>query len=286
MPLIAVSFLLAACLFVNVCRAEESVSAKLHPVHIEQYDIIATPGSRVWLQARLATQGFLSSRKGIPNLRVVFRDRYTELGIGRTDSGGVVSILHEISDAPGVLEYSIEFEGNDRHAPAKATGLLYNYDPARPLLVCQIDGITIGVPEKNFMTADLEKTPPIPGASVALQMLNNQFNIIYFTRGGQDFIQRFHEWVLVKAIPPGPVFSQEKGIVPFLPKMSGPIISQLKKKFPRVRAGICSRPDDARMFLKMGLQTIVISQDTRLSLPEGAQVISEWPAAAPLLKSD
>lgn len=253
-------------------------------VDITIYDTICHTGENVWLRARLSRPGFLWFRKIIEAADVKFSYRGSIIGETATNESGIASALYESPENPSVIEYIVRFEGNEELAPAEKTGRLYVYDISRPVMLCNIDELLIGAPVKSLFEKEPEKIPPEEGLPISLQMLHQNYNMVYLTDRDTEFYEKFVQWMLFKAIPPGPVLLRDKGLYPLAEKRyKDNIIPRLKFIFQRVRAGVTHSKKDAELFLKYDLRAVVISDRKASSFPDKAEVVSSWEEAAETL---
>lgn len=301
MVLLAAVFALPGCLPKPVRQAKTLgsgyVSGEMvladHGVLFYAHDVLAHPGERVRLTARLRKP---RSFAGVGGVTVTFHadgDGREPIGSAKTDLQGFARIDWT---PPGEGPWRLtarpaERVWHIRHDIRKAAAelLVLVAQPRRPFLVVDLDRTLVDDSFYEVLTDDDPEA--MPESAETLRRVARHYGIVYLTQRADILTRKSKRWLTAKDFPLGPLITcRLRESLDDGPEAKDKRLAVLKARFPNTRIGIGDRIADARAYLSAGMTAYLIphckrkARDMRAlarqirSLPskDRVQVVKDW----------
>ena len=217
-------------------------------------DQVAPLGEDAPVVVRVQLNDFLFLRTPAKDLPMRFRIRRGAERVARTDDLGYAGTLVPAPDSPGRYLMTVDLtdtEGEELSGLAS----VYVWDPAKPVVVVEVDCLPVGGRGVSAVTA-----------------LNNLAadgaNIAYLTRRNPEEHYYVHDMLSVGGYPPGPVLMWRRQRYHIVRRsrfnvrivVQARLVSQLtelRRIFPNMTAGICDSTLAAKAFVSAGLEAVI-----------------------------
>jgi hypothetical protein len=283
-------------------------------------DVMALPGARVTLTARIEAAGPRIFRPRLEGVGIAFSrapasddlpdvdgrgpDRERRLpegervGVAVTDGGGFARLEIDAPAAAGNYFYRIRLE-EPESVPLESDEvyLVVSVNPAeRSLIITDIDKTICETSVDARPEEPPEDVPPLAGAPAVLREQAAKHQIVYFSARPTSLVHRTRSWLSTHGFPAGPVFFQIADRY-----NAGRLDSewQFKKDFIRehikptwktVSWGIGNIEFDHQAYQTNGIPTILVGSDSTekdagaAGASRGYQRLPDWKAVDEFLK--
>jgi len=251
---------------------------------LQGFDALAPRGRAVILEAKLErASGFLGVHPDVHGVEVAFEAGGATIGRARTGRDGLARVAW--TPTSGIDEHAItvRVEGGRRWVADPAPLRVFARDPARPVLVVDLDGTVCESSEFDVATRPPSEIAACDGAAAALGRLAARFDVVYLTARDDAFSARSREWLDLRGFPRGPVLVRDVGPRTLSAEAyKAERLLDLARDF-RLAAGVGDRDEDARAYLAAGLAAIVVGGDGTRGIPARARHARDWAAVEKLL---
>lgn len=270
--------LLAALLSpVAIANGEKS------PARLHGFDALSPRGRSVAIEAKLERQGLLGVHPDLHGVELVFESGVSEIGRARTGRDGIARIAWDAP--PGTTEHAVRVRVADgsRFSATPAPLRVFTRDPARSVLVVDLDGTVCASSGLFVATRPASEIEARVGAAAALGRLAARFDVVYLTARDDALAGRSREWLDLRGFPHGPVLVRDVRLSTLsAEKYKTERLRALARDF-RLAAGVGDRDEDARAYLAAGMEAIHLGGAR--GLPERARRAADWAEAERLLSA-
>ncbi len=260
---------------------------------LKAYDVLALPGERVQLAARLQS-GTLQRDLGARSIRIL-RNGWLVKTVTTDDEG--YGLTHFTPKRPGNYVFSVEVEpiGLKSTPPEPVELLVACRASDEPMVIVDVDKTLAHTKSWRFFTKNPE---PMAGSVDVMRRLAKDYTIVYITHRPQQYAHHTKAWLLRHGYPTGPLLMPE--VVDFARgsrRYKTRELTKLKSKFPNIRIGIGDKISDIQAYHNSGLKTFLILNDEDCDdpkdylelaqeldrLPEDVQVVRNWSQIASVI---
>jgi hypothetical protein len=278
--------LLLALLFCSGCSRINRYLGADGDYLLKAYDVLALPGERVQLSARLQS-GTIQRDLAGRSIRVL-RNGWFVKTVTTDDKG--YGLTHFTPKRPGNYVFSIEAEpvGLKSTPPEPVKLLVACRASSEPMAIVDLDKTLAHTKSWRFFSQNPE---PMPGSVDVMRRLAKDYTVVYVTHRPQQYAHRTKTWLLRHDYPAGPLLMPE--VVDFARgsrRYKSRELAKLKSKFPNIRIGIGDKISDIQAYHNSGLKAFLILNDEDCDdpedylelaqeldrLPEGVQVVCKW----------
>ena len=279
--LLILAAILAVLLAAFCCTLARQDEARL-----QGYDVLARPGDKVVLRAKLESMATPVFHKDIRGVTVFFELDGKVVGSAVTDGQGWADVAYHVSENAGRdLTVTCALAPGDKYLAEPANILVVIKKNTAPAIVTDIDHTIADVGSAGFLVKSNESVPALPGAPEALTRLSKKYTIIYVTARDDAFMNTTKEWLDLRKFPKGPVFFNDYGGKSMsATKYKTAEIARLKKRFPNITAGVGDKVGDAEAYLANGMRAFLIGDKMPEDMPEGARFARSWAEVEKLLQ--
>lgn len=228
-----------------------------HGAVFHTYDVLAYPGSKAHLAARLRYSRNLNP---ISDVKITFYHGRRIIGSDETGSDGVASVKWKVGRV-GTYHVSARITEVDRDnqallrvSPSPLLVSVRNKDT--PFLVVDLDRTVVGSSFLSVLTGDARA---MSDSVSVLNRLARTDAIIYLTHRPALMTRRSKQWLQTNGFPPGPVLlSSFRGFFLGSKKYKSARLADLRKAYPNVRVGIGDKPGDAQAYVDSNMIAYLI----------------------------
>jgi len=272
---ILASLVLAAAVGPWLASAEEK---KKEPnAYITGFDVLALPGKKVPLRAKLERHGLLGLQPDVhgDTLHFFLGDRL--LGSEKTKGDGIAEVSFE-PPGPGQHQITVRLDGKSKYRADDAPLIVAVYPPETRFFVTDIDHTVADISAVEFLLKPNEKVPVVKDSVEVLGRLSSRYVILYVTARDEAFTRKTREWLVMKQFPRGPVFFWDfLGADLSHRRYKTALIANLKKSFPNIAAGAGDLPEDGQAYLDNKMRAFVITSEPKNDdIPKGAEPVAGW----------
>lgn len=230
------------------------------------HDAITTPGRPVDVRVKFERTVLGYWRPDLRDKRVTI----DVLGARRpavTDRDGMAS-TRVVPTAPGVYPISARL---DRHTSPLATSRLFVLDPARPVVVVDIDGTISDLPDWQVPFIG-HRAKTFVGAPALMHDLARRYQIIYLTARDDTFDAKSRAFLRLHGFPDGPVIYNDLGLGTKAERDQlkagnhGPFklgqLNALRARGVKLELGIGNAETDAFAYENAGLPSYILTKLT------------------------
>lgn len=232
-------------------------------------DLLALPGSRVRLVARVERYLIRFVDPSVRGATVDFFEGDTKIGAAVTDARGFASI--EIDAGPvGRRRFVVR---TNRAEEALVVDVL----PAdAPVLVLDIDHTIIDISTFRMAFTINRNSRQLPDAADVIRRLCKKFAVVYLTARDWSFLGKTRDWFRMHELPDGPIFCRRRRFWS-QPAMEHKLerLAELVKTH-RCVAGVGDLPGDAKAYRTSGMAAFLMDPEGRLPDIEGATRVRGW----------
>ena len=285
--------LLLALLFCSGCLRINRYLGADGDYLLKAYDVLALPGERVQLSARLQSgtiQRDLASR----SVRILRNGRLTKTVITDDEGFGTATFTPR---KPGNYVFSIQTDPVGlKSTPPEPVELLVACRAAdEPIVIIDVDKTLAHTESWRFFT---QNPQPMAGSVDVMRRLAKDYTVVYVTHRPQQYAHHTKTWLLRHGYPTGPLLMPE--VVDFARgsrRYKTRELAKLKIKFPDIRIGIGDKISDIQAYHDSGLKAFLILNDEDCDdpkdylelaqkldrLPEDVQVVYTWSQIASVI---
>jgi hypothetical protein len=263
-------YFFALCLILSISSTAHALDYILQGI-----DVMTTVNRSVRLAAKLERDLTIPFRPDIKGAKIEFFLEGKKLGEGITNNEGVASIT---IDGFAAGTHYISAQGPKG---SLSRFLVEIADSSTPIFVTDIDHTISDISVWEFLFIPVEKIPELPGASIALNQLSQDYSIYYLTARDDFMVRETKHWLDFKDFPVGAVafwdFSLFSGQVP---RDHGAykelMLSRLTDRFKNVLVGVGDRPHDVAAYRKFGMRAYYIGKLEEGPIAEGSIIVTTW----------
>ncbi len=278
--------ILAAILAIVLMVFFSCMLARQDEARLQGYDVLARPGDKVVLRAKLESMATPVFHKDIQGGTVYFELDGKVIGSAVTDGQGWADLAYQVSENAGRdLTVMCALAPGDKYLAEPANILVVIKKNTAPAIVTDIDHTIADVSSAGFLVKSNESVPALSGAPEALTRLSKKYTIIYVTARDDAFMNTTKEWLDLRKFPKGPVFFNDYGGKSMSSrKYKIAEIARLKKRFPNITAGVGDKVGDAEAYLANGMRAVLIGEKMPEDIPEEARFARSWAEVEKLLE--
>ena len=232
-------------------------------------DLLALPGSRIRLVARLERFIIRYVDPPVRGATVEFFEGETRLGSAVTDPRGFATF--EADAGPiGRRRFRVK-------TPRTEEALVVDVLPAdASVLVVDLDHTLADISTLRFAFTANRNTKPLPEAVDVLRRLAKRFSILYLTARDHSFLGKTRDWLRLQGLPDGPVVCRRRRFWSqrsFSHKLER--LAELKRTH-RLAAGVGDLPTDAKAYHSSGMAAYLMDPGAQLPEIDGATRVRGW----------
>jgi len=249
-------------------------------------DVLAVPGERVELRARLEGGDMLQPQAG----HVVRFCRDGKLyRAAETDEDGVATVRFT-PKGPGDIEFvaDVSSAGMPDEPPRPQVLTVTCRSAAAPMLIVDLDKTIVA---SGFHTVLIGNPEPMPASADILKKLARTHTIVYLTHRPDYFGAKSKQWLWENDYPKGPLLlSSISGFLKGSGAYKTDVLRGLVKRFRNMKAGIGDKVSDAIAYHENGMRSFLIVRipdtdkpeafdrlaDSLAPLPPAVQVVTGW----------
>jgi hypothetical protein len=264
--------LIAVFLVASVIAADEKKKAKL-----QGYDLLALPGSKVTLRAKLERVGVLGINPDLEGETLEFYLGKVHIGSAKTGDEGIAKLHYQVGQT-GQQLIRVQLSRKSRYSAPNAEICLAACKASRRMAICDIDHTVADVSAARFLTKKNEEVQALAGAPECLQELSKHLQIVFVTARDDTFMRQTKDWLKLRRFPRVPVlFWDFMGKPPLSHgKYKAELIAKLKKTWPHMGIGFGDRDEDGEAYLENGLEAFIIQEKRSDDLPPQAIWVRNW----------
>ncbi len=222
------------------------------------YDVLAYPGQKVKLQARVQLAKLL---EGVPGVTVGFYQGSKLIGTDRTDRSGRAAVDWR---PPEQGNYSLTAKINavpseeyrEMLSTKSAPLLVAAHDKKKPFVVIDLDHTVV---DSSFFRVLLGRAKPMANSVTVTKKIAKTYGVVYLTQRPILLTRKSKSWLTKQKYPAGPVLLSEltealAGSQSF--KTSE--LALMRKSFPQVMIGIGDKPSDAQAYVDNGMTAYLL----------------------------
>lgn len=241
------------------CQVVESIFGGQRGYLLQGYDVLAQPGERVELLARLQKGLFLLDR---PDNPIVFSLGRTEIARAKTDHEGYARITWAAPTSQGEHVVTVSAASPRLAARAGPADLLVSvHTPQTRFVVTDLDHTVVA---GGFAAMLRNNATPMPDSVRVLDRLvrEKDFTIIYLTARPNVFSRSTRGWLDHHKFPRGPILLSD-GALTDPAQIKQHRLQRIRSSFPNLTAGIGDRATDAEAYAAAGipLRVLIPSHD-------------------------
>ncbi|MEY4631870.1 MAG: hypothetical protein RIQ81_1990 [Pseudomonadota bacterium] len=200
-------------------------------------------------------------------------------GGATTNDNGVATLTVDVPLTPMTVTcYEAEHEG------FRMPGRIFALPSNQSFFVSDIDEVISDLPEIRVPITSIPDSPVVPQAPETLRELSKSFVIVYLTARDDALANKTRSWLKYRDFPSGPLkiwnWTSTNGFGSSQEQQGAykrAFLTELKKTFPRLVAGIGNRVHDATAYKDVGLLPIIINpKDSKASFPQGTVFVESW----------
>jgi hypothetical protein len=238
-------------------------------------DAVTIAGCQTPIEALVEHRSPLGDVDQLLGIEVRFFADGAPLGAEKTDRRGFARHCCFVPAETKRIEARATVDGVD----VTGQGRLYQWDPTRTILVCDIDE-TISETRYSTLLDDMEAdtgSAPLPDSSATLQALAGRFNIVYMTARPRWLLEKTRRWLVDHGFPDAPVvtaptLAEALGVQ----KFKGGQIEEWRTLADHLLIGIGNAETDSEAYAANGLLTIIIDDDDTDDFRAHAVVLRNW----------
>ncbi|MFP4107299.1 MAG: hypothetical protein ACLFVU_14595 [Phycisphaerae bacterium] len=239
------------------------------------FDTLAYPDSTAELTARLQSA---KNIQGIANATLGFYRGEKLIGKAKTNKGGYASVKLQ-TGTTGTTEYAVKVLS----VPESVDQSVKQVTPASLLVAVRRKNVEIVVidldhtaVESGFFRVLVGGAKPMPGASKAIQRIEEDYQIVYLTHRPDLLASKSKRWLTQHGFPRAPLMVSElRQAFGDSGKFKTARLSALKDVYPNVEIGIGDKFSDAQAYVNNGLTAYLIPDYDPNDLEDVREVIDE-----------
>lgn len=231
---------------------------------LKAYDVLARPGQRVQLTARLQS-GTIQRDLAGRNIRFV-RNGWLAKKVVTDDEG--YGLMDFTPARPGNYLFSIQVDpAGLKSTPPEPVELLVACRASNePMAIIDVDKTLAQTKSWRFFS---QNPVPLAGSVDVMQRLAKEYTIVYVTHRPQQYAHHTKAWLARHSYPTGPLLMPE--VVDFARgsrRYKTRELAKLKSDFPNIRIGIGDKISDIQAYHDNGLRAFLILNDQGCDDPD------------------
>ena len=278
--------LLALAFAVAGCGAQPYLLGTTGTHLLTTRDVVATPGERVRLVARLQGGDFLQDRPG--HVILFAADGQPVRAAQTGEDGRAVCSFTPAASGDYLFAVRAAPAGFPDRPPEPQELRVTCRAPDAPMAVVDLDRTLVAGGFQAVLVGDPE---PLAGSAAVMERLAQGHTILYLTHRPDFFSVKSKAWLRAHGYAPGPVLlSTTSGFLEGSRAYKTEALAALRERFREIRVGIGDKPSDALAYHVSGLKSILILHppvtdepadftelaETLRGLPEDVHVVADW----------
>jgi len=238
-------------------------------------DVIAVNGLQTTFDAYAEHVAPIGDVDRLLGVKVTFLADGQEIGTATTDARGFARYCCRVPQGAQSIEGRAEIDGR----PVQAQGRVFDWDPARTTIVCDIDETISATNYRTLIDKNDEDTgsKPLPGAVDAVGRLAKRFNVLYVSARPRFLLEKTRRWLNRHGFPSGPVITTPSLAEAIrVQKFKGGTIADLQVLSDGLLIGIGNARTDSEAYAANGLLTVIIDDADSNRFRSHAVVVRNW----------
>jgi len=248
------------------------------PVALYGLDVLAQPGQRLRLRARLRAGELFGLARDIPRAPVSYFLNDDLLATVMTNRSGRAALERIVPKAEDHV-IRLFYPGGEEYASAESYLRLFVRKPNASFLVTDIDFTLAQTESLLALRSGRVALKAQPRAAFVLRRLVTErgMTILYITAREESLINLTREWLSDQGFPPGPLFAWDYLHSPLSHEAyKQQLLSRLKKEWPGIEWAVGDRLEDVRAYQACGIKPIWLPSIPPEQAPEGTFIVQSW----------
>jgi hypothetical protein len=245
---------------------------------IQGHDKLALPGQEVELVVKLEKAKVFPFRSDIKKQMIHFYFQGKLLGEAKTKKDGLAK-LKVVFDKKGIKIIKSNLSPKSKYKANQTDNRILVLGADEPILITDIDHTIADISVREYLRTPDEDIPELFGASKTLNILIEDFHIVYLTARDDYFIKRSKFWLDFMNFPKGPAFFWDFGFWNGVPFDHGEFkelqIRKLRKMHHKILIGVGDKPHDVTAYRRNGLRAYYIGLPGEV-LAKGTITVRSW----------